>query len=950
MFPDSLAHAPHSPIGATSHRVRRSACVFLLALALIVCLAGCQTPVVQVAFDVWPAYQDDALSRLPSGSATPAVAIRETAAFRIRVLSRDQDVAAPSIRVMPPTSGTHSFDAVDVRLFRMHPVAVTDWPGWHIRSVPPGARNDEPLDALVPVDGNSAAMPDRLLSRQPLDVWLDVTVPVGTPAGDYVGGIELWSGSRRVDRRELSFEVLPLTLPLDELPPLIAEIDHRALFAHHVWQAERPYLPPVDDWMNDPHRDALDRVLRASLGMLSEHGLNPVLPWLQPPVLVGARGEPAFDWQQYDAVAGLVLSEAPGSTAAPAIRWPLPTSGLEAAATNSAGRGLTPDFQDAYLRQCIDHFAGRGWLSNAYVLAHGSNAEPTGVPPAWCHGLASNAGPHPSVVNPISTSTVAQGDPGAQACASEWLAPPVSVMPRRREKPGLGTWLALGAPPFSGSTDYRARPVDVRVLPWSVRRLGADAAHLGCVNRWPGATGRVSPTDCARSEPTLLLYPGSVFGLPTPVASVRLKWLRRGREDLALLRLLEQHGREDIATALLDAVVPVAGRTAADTDPCDGQSIRWPANLSTFEDARRWMLDVLLSPGGSQPPPAIAARRLLDDARTPRLECIGVRIRPNSGRTLIPMVTETALMVETSPDVPAAGRLEYGDRRQNDSGEDARPRRIEIPAGQRRLIALSSGDQERDEDAAATSDQPPLGPRGHRSLPIRLELDDGRTVATHARIACVLAAPALATPRVDGDLSDWPPGDTNTAGDFVLISADGSPDDPRFRPSNPTLAFFLADRDALYVGINCASSSRPFAASSRRSAVEYDDQIPVGEDLVELLIDPLNAGSRDSADLYHLAVKRTGAHVASLGVPLNDACSTSRPWPARIDVAVRDAVGRWTVEVRIPWEAFSGAPTHSTVWGVNVTRFDRARQEFSTWSAARRNAYDPLSLGNLMLP
>ena len=69
-----------------------------------------------------------------------------------------------------------------------------------------------------------------------------------------------------------------------------------------------------------------------------------------------------------------------------------------------------------------------------------------------------------------------------------------------------------------------------------------------------------------------------------------------------------------------------------------------------------------------------------------------------------------------------------------------------------------------------------------------------------------------------------------------------------------------------------------------------------------------------------------------------------------LKVATRSARDRWTVELRIPLSAFGPAAFDNAIWGFNVTRFDAARQEFSTWSGAKGNAYDPLSLGNLALP
>ena len=54
--------------------------------------------------------------------------------------------------------------------------------------------------------------------------------------------------------------------------------------------------------------------------------------------------------------------------------------------------------------------------------------------------------------------------------------------------------------------------------------------------------------------------------------------------------------------------------------------------------------------------------------------------------------------------------------------------------------------------------------------------------------------------------------------------------------------------------------------------------------------------------------------------------------------------------MRLPLAAFGERSGESAVWGFNITRFDLTHQEFSTWSGATGNAYDPLTLGNLYLP
>ena len=152
------------------------------------------------------------------------------------------------------------------------------------------------------------------------------------------------------------------------------------------------------------------------------------------------------------------------------------------------------------------------------------------------------------------------------------------------------------------------------------------------------------------------------------------------------------------------------------------------------------------------------------------------------------------------------------------------------------------------------------------------------------------------------------------------------------------------------MAINCEFDGQAAGPTLRRNSVDYDDLIPVGDELVEVLIDPLNTGTRSPADLYHIAVKPSGTYLTEKGIRLRPPCGPVEPWPADIDVATGVFPDRWTVELRIPLASFEDAAPEHTVWGFNITRYDASRQEFSTWSGASGNAYDPMSLGNLYLP
>jgi len=99
-----------------------------------------------------------------------------------------------------------------------------------------------------------------------------------------------------------------------------------------------------------------------------------------------------------------------------------------------------------------------------------------------------------------------------------------------------------------------------------------------------------------------------------------------------------------------------------------------------------------------------------------------------------------------------------------------------------------------------------------------------------------------------------------------------------------------------------------------------------------------------------VAVKPSGVYVLEHGIDLDPPVGRHTPWAADIELGTRVHNDRWTVELRIPWGTFPSADRRNAVWGVNVTRFDRSAQQYSTWSGAVSNAYDPISLGNVFIP
>lgn len=131
--------------------------------------------------------------------------------------------------------------------------------------------------------------------------------------------------------------------------------------------------------------------------------------------------------------------------------------------------------------------------------------------------------------------------------------------------------------------------------------------------------------------------------------------------------------------------------------------------------------------------------------------------------------------------------------------------------------------------------------------------------------------------------------------------------------------------------------------------VRYDGLIPVGEDLVEIMLDPSNAAGR-SDRLYHIVMKATGQARLERGIGVDPPIGENTPWPAGEEWAVRRGPKHWSAELKIPIEAFGPDAAGSPVWGVNVARLEPVRGEYSDWSRAVRYCYDPGTLGNLVWP
>ena len=892
-----------------------------------------------------------------------AGAINETVSFRFSLQVGTEPIPAAGLVAGALQSDMISVGASAIEIFRMHPVSSPRLPGWSIRSIAPNDRPVDPLDVLVPIGAPRGGLPETLSPGVTYHFWVDVNIPKGAFEGMYASSLELTSGERSVGVIDLKLKVWPFILPDRIDIPLVAELDHRVLFGHHVRYQGRSVTFVTDDWRLSPKRDELDRLLRSTVVQLQRHRLTPILSKLTPAVTINARGTVSVDWEAYDAVVQPYLNGRAFQNRVPVSLWPVPVQAVLSSPQPRAWLA-SPErvgLLRQYLAECAGHFHDKGWLERAYTTVPGAavyGAESIGalrdfveVATAADERLPIVSRLWPQDMAPYGWTDYAWTD--FATGIDIWLPPAQFYDPQRMasaRSTGQRTWLSIDRPPYSGTTAVHAPPAFVKVLTWQAERLGAEAVFLGVINRWPLGRDDVTPTECVEADPNVLLYPGRRFGLSVPVASVRLKYLRQSAESAAYRALLLEHGLGHVVSALSSAVASRGGTEAYGTHFADARPIAFSVDGLHFDMARRIMAEELIKKvqvrRGTRPSDEFKAtamwRRFMPATRAMRLTVDGVRMRLVGPRTQWEAEAECTVTVTNGTRLPAAGTIGVtGPLAPAWTTNDVdRPVGLIRPGSSRRIMLV------------AELNGLPTNPTGAMALPVSFVTQKGDESRVEARVSLITAVPFDGTVRIDGDLSDWPPGLANVAADFRSISQAESTTqgDTGARPAHRTIAFVRRDSEYLYVAINSEYDGPVGRQRASRNRVDYDDMIPVGEELVEVLIDPLNAGTRTPEDLYHIVVKPSGSYLVEKGIRFEPPCGARSPWPVDIVVSTMTFKDRWTVEMRIPLEAFGEDEVGHTIWGFNVTRFDAARQEFSTWSGARGNAYDPLSLGNLYLP
>ncbi|MFO0839716.1 MAG: hypothetical protein U1D55_14470 [Phycisphaerae bacterium] len=919
--------------------------VIRLGLCALLMLSGCVLPGGGAALDAWVA--PDTFDLTPDAAPDQENPIFSAAARRVRLTGAANETIALQVGIRSASLGVPQqvslsdlvgdagrITASDaVRLYRVDYTTIDQFPSWYSDHAqrPPLARRF--ADALVPWDA------PRGPSKAGV-VWIDIAIPPQAAAGQYRGTLEVGGGIGAPLRFDVTLTVWPFALPSQPSLPIVCRIDPRDLLAEQV---RFPDLPSEQTRLipSDPSQAAAIRVLDNTMRMMAAHRMTPVLWGSFPRYRVVGPDEVEIDWTEYDALVRRWLDGAEGQPPI-AGRWLTPL-GVEYPSAQQNGGVASAAYARlfaAYARAVSEHFDERGWSPRSLIrpLPPGALTADAVDASRRISALIHDVGVSMPFVAHLPARSLrglgwhnapdVQGvEAGIWAPPAGWLEP--SAIAQQRAL-GHAGWLMPDHPPFAPALAPYSPAVDAALIAWIAARYQLGGVWIEHAAEF-ARRGGLEPAGS-------LLAPGTLYGLrDTPVPTVRLKRLRRGQQDFELLRMLDQSGKSLLARRTIEQVVRYACLEACDRSLLSVRDTGWTRDPATLALARVLVAREIAgaaadADAGERLAQLADWERLMNSATQVQIVIRGVRLTSREGR----LRASALATVDDRSDEPVNGGWSLADSA-DWSIVGAPTTRVASNTRQRVQLDLAT-ERLLFDDAGF--------------VPLKFALSSqtsGETFSATGRLAVTTCPLVTQGPTIDGALDEWPRTATNTAGDFQLVRGRANEDGPsQSRPTAATTAYFCMDRESLYVGVRCElSGAAPLWKAD--NVIPVDGAIPWGQEVVELLINPRNTPEGNPAEIYCLQVKPSGVVVARRGPRTDPPIAASVDWPARARVAARVGRDAWIVELAIPIESLGKDASRGGIWGVNVTRLDARRGEYSSWSGARGLAYENESLGNLIV-
>ncbi|MCB0329347.1 MAG: DUF4091 domain-containing protein [Bdellovibrionales bacterium] len=478
-------------------------------------------------------------------------------------------------------------------------------------------------DIAVPIEakGKFSIQPGASQS-----VWVDVFVPVDAPSGKYQGEIEVRENGKQWKKIPVELTVMDFTLPLEPAVNTVIHIGQGEVKRHLGIQE-----PSTDkEW--DQARELRDKYFQ----MLHRHGLmgigDDARAW------ASGGGHPSEDWiprlsgdlftprHHYEGLGQGVPNDVYSVGTYGTWNWKnfdLSTpAGVEQA--RSAMWKRTDEWMKWFAKYAPD--------AEVFLYLADESDDFTSLE-SWARFMNENPGigrsmksfatiSLPDAQHHVPGLDIAATQAGAAGILDEWM----EAASYFRDHPEKELYYYNGVRPRSGTLLTEDDGVSPRMIPLVVERMALDGWFYWestYYNNYQGGTGETNVFEQAQTfggnsadngelgrngwnysnGDGVLFYPGTdtVFpeeslGLPGPIASIRLKLLRRGMLDAAYVKLAEEKDPKataDILRTLLPKVLWEMGVSDQEDPTWLRSDISWSNDPEVWEDARKKLAKII---------------------------------------------------------------------------------------------------------------------------------------------------------------------------------------------------------------------------------------------------------------------------------------------------------------------------------------------------------------------
>jgi hypothetical protein len=803
--------------------------------------------------------------------------------------------------------------------------------------------------------------PASRVVRGPVLIWVDLQIPAETAPGTLEGPCELLDtrGGESAGSVPVHLAIENLSLPVEPHLHFAAELDWQTLseVSPEIFNG----IPPRLLHRGDPRHAGLIRLLDACMELAHANKTDLFIPRLQPVVKWPLGRMPEVEWDDFDSVVGPWISDGAGF-------WPLP------APDSLSGFDLATQIQ--YWQKAAEHFDQLQSLERAPVVLSSDSNGMLGGPASQADAILMSAearrilaaDPRIGLMLPLTDDQLQLRSAGNPAgIAPDTTSRLSTLAPGLVSASPIRDWPAEALPPRHW-IDATARgdaftsiasEQGTRTLAWLAFARDASLVLTGAA--LPDNGTKQTPVQADESP---CFYPGQWYGIDGPLATLQLKWNRQAEQDFEYLFLASQHNDRSDALKMCQLITrQVQLQPAQPLEPVF-DLLAGSAEPHACDQARQLLAARMLRSStalGATDPVELQTLRWFNDRQQPTLLGSGVQwmwhLEPQSAGAAAASSVESPgssadgnqidarVSVELYNPVdstPLGSTLQWTGKTDGWSVPAEAEGPTEVPPVARYQVRrLTTSARFNLASISADSRQP-----------VELSfvnVDSGQTVRRQLMLPVAVSERRRQPIVIDGSLDEWFPADAIQLNQPLVRMLDRPAlQAPELQLADePTSIFTGWSDEHFYLAFRLAGVTAADLRSTR-NFVEYEHGRAWGEDLCELLIQPIYIDNSTGPTL-HVVCKPGGNWVEQQANPAG-------PWQpfeasgVRYASSVDPAAKVWRGELAIPWRAIqSQGHGRPALLRFNFLQHHNSTGQSASWAGPIDQSRDGSLTGLLLL-